>query len=215
MYATKYNYMNITDLFLTKKAATRRALAVIEKIHNEFDTASNILLAEAYNILQKQIPHSNKAELLQSIGFKNSREVLEYNKRMKELNDAALLSLNILLYKQKYPRNKFITKDQVGKIAAKYNLCIGTISSYTGFVPEKNAREIATFYCDKFDRLGWNEEERIIIAPKHDFNTDGKIWAGRWLIDAPTGPIVLQPVNDGYLIITKWGLEASDPIVND
>jgi hypothetical protein len=28
-------------------------------------------------------------------------------------------------------------------------------------------------------------------------------------------PIVLQPVKGGYLVVTKWGLEASDEIVTN
>lgn len=46
-----------------------------------------------------------------------------------------------------------------------------------------------------------------ICAPQKDFDMRGKRIDGYKLID---DPIVLQPVYGGYLIVTKWGLEASD-----
>lgn len=54
-----------------------------------------------------------------------------------------------------------------------------------------------------------------ICAPKEDFNTIG--WEVRDGYRLVYDPIVLQPVSkegqDGYLIITAWGDEASDEIV--
>lgn len=50
-----------------------------------------------------------------------------------------------------------------------------------------------------------------IIAPKSKLNTKGRRVAGNKLLIKD--PIVLQPVENGYLIVTSWGLESSDPIV--
>jgi hypothetical protein len=49
-----------------------------------------------------------------------------------------------------------------------------------------------------------------IIAPEHKLTTIGYSREGHKLIK---DPIVLQPVMGGYLIVTSWGLEASDPLV--
>lgn len=52
-----------------------------------------------------------------------------------------------------------------------------------------------------------------ICAPEKDFDMTRMTKKGRFLIP---DPIVLQPVPGGYLIVTKWGLEASDElVVND
>lgn len=52
-----------------------------------------------------------------------------------------------------------------------------------------------------------------ICAPETDFNTMGMTKYGYKLIP---DPIVLQPVKGGYLIVSKWGLEASEEtLVNE
>lgn len=58
------------------------------------------------------------------------------------------------------------------------------------------------------------QPEFIICAPIKDFDTKHmRLEDGYKLVLEVPDPIVLQPVKDGFLIITKWGLEASDPIV--
>lgn len=52
-----------------------------------------------------------------------------------------------------------------------------------------------------------------VIAPPSKLNMEGKKVVGNCLIDKD--PIVLQPVKDGYLIITAWGFEAKDPEVQN
>lgn len=52
--------------------------------------------------------------------------------------------------------------------------------------------------------------ELKIVAPRHKLDTVGNTEQGHLLID---DPIVLQPVKGGYLIVSSWGLEASDPEV--
>jgi hypothetical protein len=50
-----------------------------------------------------------------------------------------------------------------------------------------------------------------ICAPKQDFNTLGYVEVDGYRL--VYDPVVLQPVKDGYLIVTAWGQEASDEIV--
>ncbi len=52
-----------------------------------------------------------------------------------------------------------------------------------------------------------------IIAPPSKLNMEGKKIEGHCLIDKD--PIVLQPVKDGYLIVTAWGFEANDDAVKN
>jgi len=49
------------------------------------------------------------------------------------------------------------------------------------------------------------------MAPENQFYiTHGMRKVGREIID---DPIVLLPVSEGYIVVTAWGDEASDPIV--
>lgn len=50
-----------------------------------------------------------------------------------------------------------------------------------------------------------------IVAPVHKLSTQGREKRGHKL--EIKDPIVLQPVKGGYLIVSSWGLEASDPLV--
>lgn len=52
-----------------------------------------------------------------------------------------------------------------------------------------------------------------ICAPASDFDTQGLKQVGHELV--PEDPIVLCPVNGGYLVVSKWGLEANDPSVTN
>lgn len=62
---------------------------------------------------------------------------------------------------------------------------------------------ITDFDVERFDleKTGYDLTKKVEDAPKFDFN---------WLLD---DPIVLQPVKGGYLIVSAWGDEASDPDV--
>lgn len=60
--------------------------------------------------------------------------------------------------------------------------------------------------------------EMMICAPLKDIQT----YQGETIVNgvlqhapAPKDPIVLQVVRGGFLIVTKWGLEASDPLVKN
>ena len=56
-----------------------------------------------------------------------------------------------------------------------------------------------------------NGKNLLIIAPEHKLNVSkGKIEDNVLKIK---DPIVLQPVKEGYLIVSSWGLEASDELV--
>lgn len=68
------------------------------------------------------------------------------------------------------------------------------------------------------NHYSYSEDSLTIAAPKSDFNMEGMELKGNKLskIEIPD-PIVLQPVFHGgaryFLIVTAWGLEASDELV--
>lgn len=57
----------------------------------------------------------------------------------------------------------------------------------------------------------YTKPELKICAPAKDFYTQGMKVEGHKLVQDIKDPIVLQPVTGGYLIVSKWGLEAEDP----
>ena len=57
----------------------------------------------------------------------------------------------------------------------------------------------------------YTKPEFKICAPAKDFHTQGMKVEGYKLVQDIKDPIVLQPVIGGYLIVSKWGLEAEDP----
>jgi len=64
----------------------------------------------------------------------------------------------------------------------------------------------------------WREEmmtgeNLLIIAPERKLDTHGKIKEGHVLKIEIKDPVVLQPVEHGYLILSSWGLEASDDLI--
>jgi len=52
-----------------------------------------------------------------------------------------------------------------------------------------------------------------ICAPIKDMNTSGYERRGHNLIKHIPDPIILQPIEGGYLIVTAWGDEASDELI--
>ncbi len=221
----------------------------IEQVHHEFESASDSALAEALGILKQGEDKSiEKGRRLKSLGFAQAKEAREANYMEHKVGNALEIKQTILKYRRLYPRNKFITAEQVQTICRKYGLVCAGIERYEGFVPEKNLRDVEKFKVDKRDvpfkikSIGisdrwigevlndngesadrWGSlykkekhyESMQICAPKKQMNLSGLTNTGAIYtekIDVPD-PVVLQPVKGGYLIVTAWGDEASDPIV--
>ncbi len=69
----------------------------------------------------------------------------------------------------------------------------------------------------QYDKIGKCDNSLKICAPIKDMDTTGMENSEGFKIIkiSPPDPIVLQPVKGGYLIVTAWGDEASDPdIIN-
>lgn len=66
-----------------------------------------------------------------------------------------------------------------------------------------------------FVRADLVDSSMQICAPLKDMDTKGLELNGYKLMKHIPDPIVLQPVRGGYLIVAKWGPEASDPIVSN
>lgn len=214
----------------------------IQEVHHAVDMSSDKALAEARKILfeieQKNI---SKAERLLKLGFKSLEQVKELHElRIKQLQFETVKKL-IEENTKLFPFNKFITKEECNSVCEKYNLYIGAVSWFKGFVPERNLAEMERFVenhntarywkCEKgkaysaYDittkeeyenqlpgfTYGMENPEFKIMAPDSQFYyTPGMRKVGREIID---DPIVLHEVKGGYIVVTAWGDEASDPVI--
>jgi hypothetical protein len=252
--------MNIKKLFNNKVSKFVSSVietdeTIVEKIHNEFDTASDRALAEATAILNgiKNIP-KEKAELMKKLGFINTNEVLKVSKEDEIIHRNRNRAEVIEKYSNKYPQYKFIFWDQVEAICNKYNLVCGQSHLYNGDIPYKNLQEIDNFKIEEEDyyyvsmfneyperysspnhRHRWTNNSKspyysdyskevslidnnkipfFICAPEKEMNMENHKRNGVFLERHIPDPIVLHPMKDGALIVSKWGVEADDEILN-
>lgn len=120
--------------------------AIVEQIHNEFNTAGENLLEEANKVLEQcKKVDKEKGKLLSSLGFENTPQAMVVEETMQKEKLALSVAETVKMVARKYPFNKFITEDIVKQICKKYNLVFGDVSQFKGFVPQKNLDEITRF----------------------------------------------------------------------
>lgn len=250
----------------------------IKKIHSEFLNASDVILQETKVILDSlNIKDRDKVQRLKNLGFNQAKQVKEINELIKQELISKKVSEKIQYYSQNYPFNKFITDEKIKEICTKYNLVFGDASLYTGFIPEKNLKEIENFKIKEVDRpLGYLDKgtgniskddftdygydycikrnnsafivtalneldvyapnsifkkecrQRFstqsyvkfipstdnnfkIVCPLKDINMKDQQKINHIISEVPKDPIVLYPVQEGYLILTMWADETFDP----
>lgn len=151
-----------------------KSKSIIQEIHETFYSEVDLLLetAKKFNSLETDKQSLiDKRNRLVAQGFINSIECKEAEieiKRLKELErentEKQKLIEAINYFSVKYPLYKFITKESVKKICAKYNLVYSTVDNYIGTVPEKNLKEIENFKIQDEDCLyifsAWNNYRR-------------------------------------------------------
>ena len=121
--------------------------AVVEEIHREFNIAGDRLLKEAKEIIaMMHIGNEGKVNMLKSHGFRNTKEVTQTEKQLTERGSKEKLANALEQLSTMYPKYKFITHDMALAICEKYDLVLGDVGQYTGFVPEKNIKQIAEFF---------------------------------------------------------------------
>ena len=244
--------------------AIKRAFAApitVKQIHNEFDSAVEILISKALEINPID---EEKHITLKELGFAKSSHVKKMSYIIESREKNAKIAERVNYFSQHYPFNKFITAELAENICKKYGLVLGDASNFIGHIPDKNIKEISSFnlrqedmvkhvnywYVTEYRGMGYdikrvekgtpgaifgyprwsqnfyvsgeseNEVDYIkepfkMVAPVKDFDMTGKRLSGVYIQDIPD-PIVLQPVDGGYLIVSKWGDEASDKdLVNE
>ena len=199
---------------------------LIEDIHNEVYSAHDLLLKEAKAVLDTPIDESKVEDYqkLINLGFNNEKNIKKYKKEISLIEESKRLKTKIEYYSFKYPFNKFINEDSIVKICQRYSLILTTVDRFIGGIPEKNQKEIINFKVDKIDLPhSYSKESEyvggttlLIVATKDQLNMKNARVQGHKLVDiVKEDPIVLQPVKDGYLIVSAWGVEASDKEVQN
>jgi hypothetical protein len=187
----------------------------IEKIHAEFNTATDKLIniakqsaKAADNIADlKETDTIEDGIFLKTIGFDNvpqAKKALDFSLSKNTLfvqknhlsKKAEKIAKIVDNYSQTFPFNKFILYSQVIEILEKYNLFIGHSSLFKGEIPEKNVKEIKSFfnnYKDTKNLARINTKKPLcsndgcesysggymnffICAPKADFQTGKNIF---------------------------------------
>jgi hypothetical protein len=185
-----------------------------------------LLLKEAELILQTPIDESKAQdyEKLMSLGFNSEKNIKEHKEEVQKIEESKKTKQTIEYYSFKYPFNKFINEDSVIRICNKYSLLLTNVDRFIGSIPETNQKEIINFKVDKIDLPhSYSKESEyvngtslLIIATKDQLNMKNTRVQGHKLVDiVKEDPIVLQPVKNGYLIVSAWGVEASDKEVQN
>lgn len=143
-----YSELLKVDTYIpTQKQLSKSDIETIEEIHNSFDTASDRILKEAQDIINKPV---NDLDLLKhELGFVNAKGASEAIKLKGLAEENRNLQNLIIGYRVRYPNNKFITEQEVNNICAKYGLLFGNIDRYIGDIPRKNLMEIKDFNTSK------------------------------------------------------------------
>jgi hypothetical protein len=147
-------------------------LELIEKIHQDFDTAQERLLSEAKRILEgvktTEMPTVETAKRLKLFGFintpiaKRGAEIIEKIEMSKK--EAKLIQY----YMKEYPFLKFLTVAELDRICQKYNLMYATVDRYTKDVPIRNLEDI-----ERAKSLKYGDEE-----PNRKWVEISKFWEG-------------------------------------
>lgn len=80
------------------------------------------------------------------MGFRSTKEVIEAQLVKDKRAEQEKIATAITDMQQLFPNNKVITEEIIEKICNKYSLIFGEVGQYKGFVPQKNADDIARFY---------------------------------------------------------------------
>lgn len=192
-----------------------------DKIFSESSEKKQLMLASHED--SGSSINAQEKNILLSIGFENTKNVEEFDKKVKELEEAGVKMATIeFLKKIKAKYNKdIISYNNLCVLCEKYNLYFGSSKLFIGKIPMENVKELAQFPLEEFKSHYYIVESRqgqsvvdlnraytaqtMIVAPITSFKLkDVVITASRELIPyegvtskykSPCGedPIVLLP----------------------
>lgn len=131
----------------------------VQDIHNDFKSAADQIIIDAENIISlTPSPEVEKAKRLSKLGFTSSKEVRDTSLAATKEKEKTESDIRLKLqaeaakyFSQKYPFNKFITRDRINRLCNKYGLQFGSVDRYIGEVPEINMAAIESFNIKEED----------------------------------------------------------------
>ncbi len=205
-------------VIVDKPAKLSKEEKIIMAIHHEVDTAQDRILAEAKAIINTAatkdfISANEEIELLESLGFTNSkkvRDLREKNKLISQQNaeteailKKAQTNANLIIdYSVRYPQYKFITHDVIIYLMNKYNLSIGPISAYTGEIPLKNLKELKD----------GKQIEQKDIDNNITFIKLTKLWEYSSPSNSNEKPEIIEKLKKGMLLKLRYPASTSDQL---
>lgn len=183
---------------------------VIEKIHHEFNSAGDALLAEVNELINGNSALLKKAERLEMAGFKMANEVERASKILLDKKTADF----VVYYRERYPFNKFITELQVNSINSKYGLVCCPIKRYKGFVPESKLSIIESFIVKPEDK----EEKKIKVTKWSHIDNSEQARLNEKYPDFIFpysmfyAPVPLVNINGSNIFISKYEILDSDSL---
>lgn len=140
---------------------------VVQEIHTEFLTAGDNLLRQANLLLDTlSIPNQEKVDRLKTFGFNTAKQVVETEETRSKIEAQKKIAEVVSYFRVQYPNYKFITREIAEKICKKYNLVLGDVSKYKGFVPEKNLTDIESFFKNHPDDEFTYKEHHSYLSPE-------------------------------------------------
>lgn len=216
---------------------------IIAEIHAEFDSASERILAESNNVPSTIIEkgdrlrnlgfssakpvvesHAEKVRQFQTqelaINVKYFKQWYPHNKFITReavieiCKKYSLVFGDVRLYRGDVPEKNLAEMEN-------FRLRLEDYQEETRGALGDTFVEPRSFY-ERWNSLvsRTNESEKVkpafkICAPESDFETQRMQIVNHEITYSIPDPIVLQPVKGGFLIVTKWGLEASDDLVKN
>jgi hypothetical protein len=222
-------------------AQPKREMSTIkaEVVHAEYEAAADALI----NPILKADKEIELAEKAGALGFNRSQTYRAKEEIVLENNVTRAAHKKVSIAEAVIPGYKFINREAVEAINKKYGLITAKASYFIGTIPETNLIEIEKFadclakitaaYWKELlakDSLSdqikserywahWSTKPFMVSAPASDFDTakmKSEMNMPEWgsnTIYRVEDPIVMQPFEGGFLIVSKWGEEGNDPML--
>lgn len=209
----------VSFLFLFNSSIAQHGLIQKSDIKtNKKAVSAKVLLKEIVSYADNVIDtppvelnkYASKVKKLAALGFDTPqvRKVKKYDELIK--NRSELID-KIDSYGQLFPNNLFITKEEVKRIAEKYNLYVGNIDRFVNAdIPNKNADAILEF--DALYKKQYNQSATYHVMAQYDmFDVTATRLDGPFIIE-DKDPIVFAEIDGDYIIVTAWGDDAIEPM---
>jgi hypothetical protein len=126
--------------------------------------------------------------------------------------------INFRAVREDYSKRRYEKERDRGERWQFYITTPVSLEIYMREVLEQRLKEEG-ITMEQYNKQRVHPEGLLIMAPMHKLNTQGLERDGHRLRPDMKDPIVLFPVEEGYIIVSSWGLEAADgeiinPITN-